>query len=72
MTLVCLEKTIRKWSISPTAALNSWFHKVNDWNQALITALNFLAGNYQGMNAIQHMNKFEKQSMYSVIFNAPP
>ncbi|CAG7834908.1 unnamed protein product [Allacma fusca] len=47
MTLVCLEKTIRKWSVSPTATLNTWFLRVNDWNEALITALNFLAGNYQ-------------------------
>ena len=48
MTLVCLEKTIRKWAVTPTAALNPWFMRVNDWNEVLITALNFLAGNYQG------------------------
>lgn len=49
MTLLCLEKTIRKWAVSPGAALNDWFLNVSDWNNGLVTALNFLAGTYQGM-----------------------
>lgn len=50
MTLVCLEKTIRKWALGAAAALNPWFMRVHDWNSALIVALNFLAGNYQDVH----------------------
>ncbi|OXA60062.1 nuclear factor related to kappa-B-binding protein isoform X2 [Folsomia candida] len=50
MTLLCLEKTIRKWAVSPGAALNDWFLNVSDWNNGLVTALNFLAGTYQDVH----------------------
>jgi len=49
MNLLCMEKTIGKWCASSGAALNSWFQRVSDWNTALVTALNFLAGSYQGI-----------------------
>jgi len=48
MTLLMLQKTIKKWAISAAAAFNHWYMRVTDWSDALITALNFLAGNYQG------------------------
>lgn len=50
MTLVCLEKTVKKWTTSSAASLNPWFMRVQDWNMALIVALNFLAGNYQDVH----------------------
>jgi len=50
MTLACLEKTVKKWTTSSAASLNHWFIRVQDWNMALIVALNFLAGNYQDVH----------------------
>ncbi|ODN05687.1 Nuclear factor [Orchesella cincta] len=50
MTLVCLDKTIKKWALSPGAAVNPWYMRVGDWNSSLVAALNFLAGNYQDVH----------------------
>lgn len=49
MTLSCLEKTVQKWATGPSSELNAWFHRISGWNEALITGLNFLVGNYPGM-----------------------
>lgn len=48
MGLLTLEEHLKAWQKNPISPLNDWYYLAPDWVLLLISAVNFLAGDYPG------------------------